>query len=105
MDADFVFDMRCLPNPYWELSLRDKTGTNQEVIDFLDQHSQVQKMKNDVKKFLDSWISEFEAMNKLYLTIAFGCTGGRHRSVYIAESMANSFQKPGVKALVNHRDI
>ena len=105
LDADFVFDMRCLPNPYWELSLRDKTGINQDVIDFLDQHDQVQKMKSDVKKFLDSWISEFEAMNKLYLTVAFGCTGGRHRSVYIAESMANSFQKPGVKALINHRDI
>ena len=59
-------------------------------------------MKSDVKKFLDSWISEFEAMNKLYLV---GCPGGRPRSVYIAESMANSFQKPGVKALVNHRDI
>tara|TARA_B100000900_G_scaffold194871_1_gene164852 strand:- start:319 stop:1188 length:870 start_codon:yes stop_codon:yes gene_type:complete len=105
MDADFVFDVRCLPNPYWELSLRDKTGINQEVIDFLDRQSQVEKMKSDVKKFLDSWISEFEAMNKLYLTIAFGCTGGRHRSVYIAESMASSFQRPGVKALVNHRDI
>ena len=51
MDADFVFDLRCLPNPYWELSLRDKTGMNQEVIDFLDQHVQVQKMKSDIKNF------------------------------------------------------
>ncbi len=105
MDADFVFDLRCLPNPYWELSLRDKTGINQEVINFLDKHIQVQRMKSDVKKFLDSWISEFEAMDKMYLTIAFGCTGGRHRSVYLAESMARSFQKPDVKALVNHRDL
>ncbi|MDC3067337.1 RNase adapter RapZ [Pseudomonadota bacterium] len=105
MDADFVFDVRCLPNPYWELSLRDKTGINQEVIDFLDQHTQVQKMKSDVERFLNSWISEFESMDKMYLTIAFGCTGGRHRSVYLAESMARYFEKPNVKALVNHRDI
>ncbi len=105
LDADFVFDVRCLPNPYWELSLRDKTGINPEVINYLDKHVQVTKMKKDVENFLNSWIVEFEAMNKMYLTIAFGCTGGRHRSVYLAESMAKCFKELDIRALVNHRDI
>ena len=105
LDADFVFDVRCLPNPYWELNLRDKTGITPEVVSYLDKDNQVKKMKNDVKFFLSSWISEFEAMNKMYLTIAFGCTGGRHRSVYLAESMADCFKESDIRALVNHRDI
>lgn len=105
MDADFVFDVRCLPNPYWELNLRDKTGIHQDVIEYLGKNKQVIKMKTDIQEFLACWIAEFEAMNKMYLTIAFGCTGGRHRSVYFAESIANFFKAYEIRASVNHRDI
>ena len=105
MDADFVFDVRCLPNPYWELNLRDKTGIHQDVIEYLGKNEQVIKMKTDIQEFLTCWIAEFEAMNKMYLTIAFGCTGGRHRSVYFAESIANFFKAYEIRASVNHRDI
>lgn len=103
-DADFVFDVRCLPNPYWDPSLRELSGLDREVREFLDGMSMVNDMVSDIEQFLETWISKFEDANRIYLTIAFGCTGGRHRSVYIAERLAKRFIDTGKKAVISHRD-
>ena len=87
-DADFVFDVRCLPNPYWEPKLRPLNGKDQPVRDFLDSESQVQEMIDDIEAFLSRWIPRYQSFQRSYLTIAIGCTGGQHRSVYIAEALA-----------------
>lgn len=91
-DADFVFDVRCLPNPYWDPALRELSGRDQAIQDFLHREPAVDAMVSDVINFLEKWIPAFEADNRSYLTIAFGCTGGRHRSVYIAERIATHFK-------------
>ena len=104
-DADFVFDARCLPNPYWEASLRDQTGQDHEVVEFLEQQELVHSFANDVIGFLDQWIGRFEAINRSYLTVAFGCTGGRHRSVYMVERVARHFGDQGKRAVITHREI
>ena len=103
-DADFVFDVRCLPNPYWDPLLRDLSGRDAEVRDFLDQAPLAQRMTMDIATFLETWIRQFEDVNRTYLTVAFGCTGGRHRSVYMAEHMARRFAAQGKKAAISHRD-
>ncbi|MGE0858117.1 MAG: RNase adapter RapZ [Gammaproteobacteria bacterium] len=104
-DADFVFDVRCLPNPYWDLTLRDLTGRDLPVIEFLDQAPLVERLAQDIGGFLDTWIGQFEEANRTYLTIAFGCTGGRHRSVYMAERLARRFTARGKRAAISHRDL
>ncbi len=104
-DADFVFDVRCLPNPYWDLALRDLTGMDDAVIDYLDADPLVQEMVADVSAFLGKWVERFEAVNRSYLTIAFGCTGGRHRSVYMATRVARHFTDNGKHAAISHRDV
>ena len=103
-DADFVFDLRCLPNPYWEPALRDLSGRDEAVRAFLDAAPMVQRMAADIAGFLEKWIVEFEDVNRTYLTVAFGCTGGRHRSVYMAERMTAHFAARGRKAAISHRD-
>jgi UPF0042 nucleotide-binding protein len=97
-DADFVFDARFLPNPYWEPELRMQTGRDQGVIDFLAASPEMQTYLEDLKRFLASWLNRIEAANRSYLTVAIGCTGGRHRSVYLAERLAEHFRDdfPGV---------
>lgn len=97
-DADFVFDARFLPNPYWEPELRMLSGRDQGVIDYLSASSEVQAYLEDLRRFLSSWIGRIEAANRSYLTVAIGCTGGRHRSVYLADRLAQHFQDdfPGV---------
>lgn len=102
-DADFVFDMRCLPNPYWDPALRELSGRDQAIQDFLHAEPAVDRMVGDVVEFLERWIPSFEADNRSYLTIAMGCTGGRHRSVYVAERVAGHF-KPERHILLVHRD-
>ena len=87
-DADFVFDVRCLPNPYWEPKLRPLNGRDQPVRDFLGAETQVQEMIDDIEAFLSRWIPRYQSFQRSYLTIAIGCTGGQHRSVYIAEALA-----------------
>ena len=87
-DADFVFDVRCLPNPYWEPKLRPLNGRDQPVRDFLGAEAQVQEMISDIEAFLSHWIPRYQSFQRSYLTIAIGCTGGQHRSVYIAEALA-----------------
>jgi len=87
-DADFVFDVRCLPNPYWVPELRDKCGRDEEVKAFLGSEPEVEKMIGDIAAFLRIWIPRYEDFQRSYLTVAIGCTGGQHRSVYIADRLA-----------------
>ena len=87
-DADFVFDARSLPNPYWESGLRDLTGRDPAVVRFLESQSDVERYIEDIQRFIEPRFAEFRASNRTYFTIAIGCTGGRHRSVYIAEKLA-----------------
>jgi UPF0042 nucleotide-binding protein len=87
-DADFVFDVRCLPNPYWEPQLRPLSGKDAPVKAFLDAEPRVQEMIADITAFLEHWIPRYRDFHRSYLTVAIGCTGGQHRSVYIAEAVA-----------------
>jgi len=87
-NADFVFDVRCLPNPYWELALRRLNGKDEPVKAFLDAAPAVQEMIDDIVEFLHKWIPRYEDSQRSYLTVAIGCTGGMHRSVYVAEAVA-----------------
>ncbi len=105
VDADFVFDVRCIPNPHWEPRLRRLTGCDSAVAKFLEQHDDAVKMFEDIRNFLESWIPRFEADNRSYMTIAVGCTGGQHRSVYMVEKLAAWFtqQRPGI--LHRHREL
>ncbi len=104
-DADFTFDVRCLPNPYWENSLRTHTGLDQEVVSFLEKFSNTDKMYQMIKDFIETWLPAFEAENRRYLTISIGCTGGRHRSVYFAEKLGNYFSKKYENVAIRHRDL
>ncbi len=87
-DADFVFDVRCLPNPYWEPQLRQLSGRDEPVRTFLGNQPRVQEMVDDIHAFLDRWIPRYQDFQRSYLTVAIGCTGGQHRSVYIVETLA-----------------
>ncbi|MGQ0657397.1 MAG: RNase adapter RapZ [Chromatiales bacterium] len=104
-ESDFVFDVRCLPNPHWDAALRDQSGHDPDVIAFLERAPQVQQMIDHIASFLATWVRAFEVENRVYLTVAVGCTGGRHRSVYVAERLAGHFEKLGKHVLVSHRDI
>ena len=90
-DADFVFDVRCLPNPHWKLELRALTGNDPEVIEFLESQVDVASMLADIIGFLTRWIPKHRDNNRSYLTVARGCTGGQHRSVYLANRLAEYF--------------
>ncbi len=105
VDAEYIFDVRCLPNPYWDQSLRGFSGLDQPVINFLDSQEMVQKMLNDISHFLNNWIPEFMRNNRSYLTIAIGCTGGHHRSVYLAERLTEIFSKRFSQVLVRHSEL
>lgn len=104
-DADFVFDIRCLPNPHWNPQLRPFTGKDPEVRQFLEQHDSVHEMYHDLVGFLERWVPLFEANNRSYMTVSIGCTGGQHRSVYLAERLAQHFQKKGKNVIVRHREL
>lgn len=104
-DADLVFDVRCLPNPYWEQSLRPQTGTDDDVIGFLDSQANVTRMFNDIAGFLDNWITDYRDTNRSYLTVAIGCTGGRHRSVYMVEKLASRFRDEHPHVLIRHNEL
>lgn len=104
-DADFVFDSRCLPNPYWNKSLRSLTGKDTAVIKFLSRQKITTEMIDQIRDFLDCWIPRFEADNRSYLTVAVGCTGGQHRSVYITEKLGEHFRDKGKQVITIHRDI
>jgi len=104
-DVDFVFDVRCLPNPYWEPELRALTGLDPAVAHFLEQAPEVGEMHEDLSRFFDRWISRFEVDGRSYLTVAIGCTGGRHRSVYVAKQLSRHCEAGGHKVTVHHRDL
>jgi RNase adapter protein RapZ len=104
-DADFVFDVRSLPNPYWQHSLRHLTGRDPAVIEFLAAEPSVNQMVGELVEFLARRIAEFAQANRSYLTIAVGCTGGQHRSVYIAERLAAHFQQSYPQALTRHDSL
>ena len=101
-DADYVFDVRSLPNPYWEHALRHLTGRDAAVMEYLAGHSSVRTMIADLIAFLEKRIGEFALANRSYLTIALGCTGGQHRSVYIAEQLAAHFRRSFPQVLTRH---
>ncbi|MBP9721668.1 MAG: RNase adapter RapZ [Gammaproteobacteria bacterium] len=103
-DADYVFDVRCLPNPYWDVNLRDFTGQDQQVIDFLSAEPLVKTMYESIIQFMAKWIPLIKANQRSYLTIALGCTGGQHRSVYLAEALGE-YYKNTYPTLIRHREI
>ena len=105
LDADFVFDARCLPNPYWSPKLRGYTGKDQVVIDFLQSESMVTDFSEDISSLLERWIPRFEQENRSYLTVAIGCTGGQHRSVFLVDSLARHFQGKAFSVIVRHREL
>ena len=92
-DADFVFDLRCLPNPYWNADLRSLTGRSAEVGEFLDAQPEFVQMYEDILTFLQRWIPKYVRFDRSYLTVALGCTGGQHRSVYMTEKLAQALQQ------------
>lgn len=102
LDVDFVFDVRILPNPHYDLALRPLTGKDQPVIDFLDQQEMAQDLFNDIRNLIEKWLPEFKRDNRSYLTIGIGCTGGQHRSVYMVEKLAQYFQQ-NERVLIRHR--
>jgi RNase adapter protein RapZ len=104
-DADMVFDVRCLPNPHWEPALRSLTGQDREVVEYLDSEPMVAEYLDDMSEFLARWVPRFEADNRAYLTIAVGCTGGRHRSVYMVEKLAMRFSNHAGPVITRHREL
>lgn len=104
-DCDFIFDVRCLPNPYWETHLRGYTGLDQPVIDFLEQDFSVRAMISDIAGFLDKWLPSIIASSRSYITVGIGCTGGQHRSVFVAEQLTEKFRHQHPQTLVRHRDL
>ncbi len=105
LDADLVFDVRCLPNPYWDSSLRALTGRDIAVKDFLDSQPEVQEMSDEIEAYLERWLPSFERNNRSYMTVALGCTGGQHRSVYLAEKLGQLFQERFAQVQVRHREL
>lgn len=105
-DSDFVFDVRCLPNPYWIPELRRLTGQDQAIIDWLEQHPRVQQLYAGIRDFLELWMGDPDAWQRSYLTVSIGCTGGRHRSVYIVDALYQYFrQQLGECVLLRHREL
>jgi UPF0042 nucleotide-binding protein len=104
LDADYVFDVRMLPNPYYDLQLRALTGRDRPVIDYLGGQPLVADMYHDIQGFVEKWLPYFKNDNRSYLTVAIGCTGGQHRSVYMVERLAAHF-KASEQVLVRHRRL
>lgn len=104
LDADLVFDVRCLPNPYYEASLRTLTGRDEQVISFLEAEAEVLRMRQDIAGFVRAWLPAYIRDSRNYLTVAIGCTGGQHRSVYLAERLGREFRS-SARVLVRHREL
>lgn len=104
-EADFLFDVRCLPNPHWDEALRPLTGRDAAVIEFLAHQSQATDMISSIFDFLKRWLPEFAKESRSYITVGIGCTGGRHRSVYICERLAGQFTAQRLKVQVRHREL
>lgn len=104
LDADLVFDVRTLPNPYYNLDLRPLTGKDAPVIEFLDAEPDAADLLNDIRSFVEKWLPAFKKNNRSYLTVAIGCTGGQHRSVYMVEQLAQYFQA-SERVVHRHREL
>lgn len=104
MDADYVFDVRMLPNPHYESNLKNLTGLDSPVMQFLHQQAEVALMLDHIEKFLDHWLDLLEQNNRSYVTVAIGCTGGQHRSVFLVEQLAQHFRQRWT-ALTRHREL
>ncbi len=104
LDADLVFDVRCLPNPHYEPRLAAKSGKDVAVIEYLEGHPEVERMYADIHRFVSSWLPEYARDNRNYLTVAIGCTGGQHRSVYLVERLARAFTE-AYQVLTRHREL
>jgi UPF0042 nucleotide-binding protein len=104
-DADFVFDARCLPNPHWDAKLRPLSGKDVPVREWLDAKPDVMQFAGDLRQFLETWLPRFELDGRSYVTICIGCTGGRHRSVYLAEQLADHFRQRHAQVLTYHREM
>jgi UPF0042 nucleotide-binding protein len=104
VDADFVFDVRMLPNPHYEPPLKDLTGRDAPVIAYLEQHDEVRAMYEQIEKFVGTWLEPLAKDHRSYVTVAIGCTGGQHRSVYLVEKLANAFGANWV-TLKRHREL
>ena len=105
VDGDLVYDIRCLPNPHWVPGLRGFTGRDQEVQEYLERSIDVHEMYEDIRRFLETWLPRYEQNNRIYLTVAIGCTGGQHRSVYMAERLGAYFRQTLTNVLVRHREL
>src|SRR5476649_943636 len=105
VDADVVFDVRCLPNPYWKPELRAQSGLDQPVAEYLAAQPEVEEMFQDIYGYLFKWLPRFAASNRAYVTIAIGCTGGHHRSVYLTERLGQALQQSLKNVQVRHRDL
>ncbi|KAB7899039.1 RNase adapter RapZ [Rouxiella sp. S1S-2] len=105
IDADYVFDVRFLPNPHWDPKLRPMTGLDKPVAAFLDRHTEVHNFIYQTRSYLEQWLPMLETNNRSYLTVAIGCTGGKHRSVYVAEELADYFRSRGKNVQSRHRTL
>lgn len=105
IDADYVFDVRFLPNPHWDPKLRPMTGLDKPVMAFLESHTEVDNFIYQTRSYLEQWLPMLETNNRSYLTVAIGCTGGKHRSVYVAEQLANYFRSQGKNVQSRHRTL
>lgn len=105
VDADLVFDVRCLPNPYWKAELRPFCGKDKEICDYLEGEPDVQEMYQDIYNFLAKWLPRYAAGERSYMSVGIGCTGGHHRSVYIAERLVRELGAHTPNLLIRHRDL
>jgi UPF0042 nucleotide-binding protein len=104
-DTDFVFDVRCLPNPHWEAGLRALSGRDQAVVKYLESYAEVGEMFDSILGFLTDWTPRFEKENRSYMTISIGCTGGKHRSVYLVERISAALREQRGNLSIRHRDL
>lgn len=104
-DVDYMFDVRCLPNPHWEPELRGKTGQTPEIAEFLERSPLCADMLDSIIGFLERWLPEFEQQDRSYVTVGIGCTGGKHRSVYLAERLGRHFSERYPDVLVRHSEL
>ncbi|MFK7160984.1 RNase adapter RapZ [Marinospirillum sp. MEB164] len=105
LDADLLFDVRCLPNPYWDVNLRELTGLDARVQQFLAAQEATQAMQASIRTFVETWLQPYIDSNRSYITVGIGCTGGQHRSVYLAEQLGRDFAPLHADVKVRHRDL
>ncbi|MGY4878066.1 RNase adapter RapZ [Vreelandella aquamarina] len=105
LDADLVFDVRCLPNPYWDPTLRQSTGRDEDIQAFLSAYPIVEAMGDDIHAWVSRWLPAYQSSQRSYMTIAIGCTGGQHRSVYTVEQLAKRMAADGIETHIRHREL